>query len=783
MIRKKYGRESREQTPFERPAIRNRKGNVPRIESDTGRERLPVGNMRQVEGPRQGKRPIPGARAADSRGEIRRSRTAYRVAVQPLVIQRGNLSRSVSTRRVIVQDIQRPLLRRTSSSQNLNVVSVTGKRVVYTNPRRIRVTATGKQPLLRARTLTKELSKARFERNGNGFRENSPRGTVNGRRVFPARSVFTVSYRNRRIIPGQKLRADVRQYQNYYNRKIQNRRYAEPIRENVPEPGKKLVSKEAASWNPVIQPVRGRTGWQVRNEGVISEKVPSVRNLQARPIKKQMTIRKRTAPESKGEYWDALPTKTKEKIAKKAVKKVERHQSRRSLAGMAVAVSAADSRRENKDQEERLDPAAEQIFRTYRGARTLRKRSEYRKEKKYTLVNQEMNRMAKREAGKIAAKKKAQKQYRLKQQISRFQTQIIKKAEKAAHAVAAGAVKAARALTQMVAAGLGTISAPVAALLLLVSLIAVMVASLTGSITGSSGIDGSEVAAYAVSFEGKIPYLLGAGREYHSLEEIVAAGGMADCSAFTQRVFRHFNVEIGGSTYEQQNAGTPVEVGALEPGDLLLFDNHLSGPQPGHVGIYAGDGQVVHEGGANYTGNVKITSLTAFTVMSVRRIAVEGSGDFTGGNVQEICYNFFISQGFSEAAAAGVLGNIQWESGFNPAILEQGGADSGHGLCQWGDEKTGGRFFNLQAFADSRGKEWTDLETQLYFVIHELNGSLRYFFDLYAGGVEAYKNLDDPGTAALTWLKCYEMCGPYNAAIAHESQRVESAWNYYNLYG
>ncbi|MFR6582338.1 MAG: hypothetical protein ACLURP_10080 [Ruminococcus sp.] len=59
----------------------------------------------------------------------------------------------------------------------------------------------------------------------------------------------------------------------------------------------------------------------MRNEGVISEKVPSVRNLQARPIKKQMTIRKRTAPESKGEYWDALPTKTKEKIAKKAVKK------------------------------------------------------------------------------------------------------------------------------------------------------------------------------------------------------------------------------------------------------------------------------------------------------------------------------------------------------------------------------------------------------------------------------------------------------------------------------
>ena len=407
IIRKKYGRESREQAPYERLVDRNRNGTAPRIESDTGRERLIVGNMRLVEGPRQGNRPMPVPRAVGSRGKISAPGTAYRVAVQPPVIQRGNLPRSVSTRRVLVQDIQRPLLRRTSSSQNLNVVSVTGKRVVYTNPQRIRVTATGKQSLPRVQTLTREPRGRRFE--GHVFQGNSPRRTVKGRRVFPAiRSVSTVSYRNRRIIPGQKLRADVRQYQNYHNRKIQNRRDAEPIRENVPEPGKKLVPKEAASWNPVIQPVRGRTGRQGRSpgDGLLSEKVPAVRNPQARSIKKQMTIRKRTAPESKGEYWDALPTKTKEKIAKKVVKKVERYQSRCSLAEMVVAVSAAASRRKNEDREERLDPAAEQIFRTYRGARTLWKRSEYRKEKKYTLVNQEMNRMAKREAGKIAAKKK-----------------------------------------------------------------------------------------------------------------------------------------------------------------------------------------------------------------------------------------------------------------------------------------------------------------------------------------------------------------------------------------
>lgn len=129
-----------------------------------------------------------------------------------------------------------------------------------------------------------------------------------------------------------------------------------------------------------------------------------------------------------------------------------------------------------------------------------------------------------------------------------------------------------------------------------------------------------EIAAYATSFVGKIPYYYGAGRSYRTLEEIVAAGGMCDCSAYTERVFRHFGAEIGSTTYEQQNSGISVNVSDVAEGDLLLFNNHSSGAQPGHVGIYIGNGEVVHEGGGNYKGNVKISPLSSFTVMTIRRI-------------------------------------------------------------------------------------------------------------------------------------------------------------------
>lgn len=86
---------------------------------------------------------------------------------------------------------------------------------------------------------------------------------------------------------------------------------------------------------------------------------------------------------------------------------------------------------------------------------------------------------------------------------------------------------------------------------------------------GASPAASGSVTEYAKSFVGKIPYLYGAGRNYNTLEEIVAAGGMCDCSAFTERVYRHFGAEVGTVVSIQESAGTAVSISQIQDGDQI----------------------------------------------------------------------------------------------------------------------------------------------------------------------------------------------------------------------
>ena len=69
-----------------------------------------------------------------------------------------------------------------------------------------------------------------------------------------------------------------------------------------------------------------------------------------------------------------------------------------------------------------------------------------------------------------------------------------------------------------------------------------------------------------------------------------AAGpGSWDCSGLTMRAWEKAGVELPHNAAAQYKLGTKVAKADLQPGDLVFF---YSGPS--HVGIYAGDGQVVH---------------------------------------------------------------------------------------------------------------------------------------------------------------------------------------------
>ncbi|MEV6673437.1 NlpC/P60 family protein [Streptomyces sp. NPDC051162] len=62
-----------------------------------------------------------------------------------------------------------------------------------------------------------------------------------------------------------------------------------------------------------------------------------------------------------------------------------------------------------------------------------------------------------------------------------------------------------------------------------------------------------------------------------------------DCSGLTQAAWQAAGVSLPRTTYTQINAGRRVARSQLVPGDLVFFYSGVS-----HVGIYVGDGQMIH---------------------------------------------------------------------------------------------------------------------------------------------------------------------------------------------
>jgi hypothetical protein len=76
----------------------------------------------------------------------------------------------------------------------------------------------------------------------------------------------------------------------------------------------------------------------------------------------------------------------------------------------------------------------------------------------------------------------------------------------------------------------------------------------------------------------------------------------------------------------------------------------------------------------------------------------------------------FTSHGFTKEQAAGMVGNLIHESDLLPTA--KGDSGKSRGIAQW----RGGRFRNLKEFAKRCGTSWRDYDTQLHFIVYELNG-------------------------------------------------------------
>ncbi len=120
------------------------------------------------------------------------------------------------------------------------------------------------------------------------------------------------------------------------------------------------------------------------------------------------------------------------------------------------------------------------------------------------------------------------------------------------------------------------------------------------TITGDNSM-GVSVAQYACQFVGN-PYVYGGSSLTNG----------TDCSGFVMSVYAAFGVSLPHSSTADRSRGYAVEGGVAnaQPGDIICYS--------GHVGIYIGNGQIVHA--SNERTGIIISNVSYRSVLAVRRI-------------------------------------------------------------------------------------------------------------------------------------------------------------------
>lgn len=121
-----------------------------------------------------------------------------------------------------------------------------------------------------------------------------------------------------------------------------------------------------------------------------------------------------------------------------------------------------------------------------------------------------------------------------------------------------------------------------------------------GSSQASGSGLGSQIANFALQFVGN-PYVYGG----------TSLTNGADCSGFVMSVFQNFGISLPRTSGEQGQCGWDVGgLGNAKAGDLVSYS--------GHIGIYIGNGQIVHA--STPSSGIKVSNANYRSILSVRRI-------------------------------------------------------------------------------------------------------------------------------------------------------------------
>jgi cell wall-associated NlpC family hydrolase len=123
--------------------------------------------------------------------------------------------------------------------------------------------------------------------------------------------------------------------------------------------------------------------------------------------------------------------------------------------------------------------------------------------------------------------------------------------------------------------------------------------SSTKSVSAPSGSSGSSIVSYAAQFVGN-RYVYGG----------TSLTNGCDCSGFVMSVFAQFGVSLPHSSSAIRSCGTGVSVSDMQPGDVVCYS--------GHVGIYAGNGQIVNA--LNSRAGITYTNVNYAPIVAVRRM-------------------------------------------------------------------------------------------------------------------------------------------------------------------
>ncbi len=114
---------------------------------------------------------------------------------------------------------------------------------------------------------------------------------------------------------------------------------------------------------------------------------------------------------------------------------------------------------------------------------------------------------------------------------------------------------------------------------------------------------GSQIANFATQYVGN-PYVYGG----------TSLTSGADCSGFVLAVFSNFGISLPRTATDQSYSGTPVSLDYLQLGDLIFYGYGSIT----HVGIYIGNGQIVHA--MNEAMGINISSYTFMPIITAVRV-------------------------------------------------------------------------------------------------------------------------------------------------------------------